>query len=263
MWIPSTEPWEDQNKRVSLSDEIVPFSAVSVLVHNHTNRATKSNLFLWIHIRHRDFAFWTTSRFLVSGSIVSSHTDPCRYTDLTLPSSNVDQIVIRTNGDLFALPIAGPTGQLYVRPVKGSERYTFKSTKLKCHKWEVGVGSDLKVRGVVLRLRSVREVPSDDGSGGRRDARRCVWAECLLAVEGSSRGHRGGERGARAFSGRTSPEDPEHGVQSHRLRDSGHGIEVRHRARSDRVVMAPAAFGTCFPSERSFPSSCRAPSCRR
>ena len=245
MWIPSTEPWEDQNKRVSLSDEIVPFSAVSVLVHNHTNRATKSNLFLWIHIRHRDFAFWTTSRFLVSGSIVSSRTDPCRYTDLTLPSSNVDQIVIRTNGDLFALPIAGPTGQLYVRPVKGSERYTFKSTKLKCHKWEVGVGSDLKVRG------------------GRRDARRCVWAECLLVVEGSSRGHRGGERGARAFSGRTSPEDPEHGVQSHRLRDSGHGIEVRHRARSDRVVMAPAAFGTCFPSERSFPSSCRAPSCRR
>ena len=152
---------------MSLSDEIVPFSAVSVLVHNHTNRATKSNLFLWIHTRHRDFAFWTTSRFLVSGSIVSSRTDPCRYTDLTLPSSNVDQIVIRTNGDLFALPIAGPTGQLYVRPVKGSERYTFKSTKLKCHKWEVGVGSDLKVRGVVLLMTGAEDGEMRVGACGR------------------------------------------------------------------------------------------------
>ena len=64
-----------------------------------------------------------------------SDSDPCKYSDISLPSSNVDQVVVRTNGSLFAVPVAGPTGQLYIRPVKGTERYTHNSVKLNCHKY--------------------------------------------------------------------------------------------------------------------------------
>lgn len=64
-------------------------------------------------------------------------TDTCRYTDVSLPSSNVDQVMVKTNGTLFAVPVAGPTGQLYVRPVCGTERYTHNAQRLNCHKYAV------------------------------------------------------------------------------------------------------------------------------
>lgn len=48
---------------------------------------------------------------------------------------------MKTNGELFALPINGPTGQLYVRPVRGSERFTHKVPRLNCHRYVLEVSS--------------------------------------------------------------------------------------------------------------------------
>lgn len=89
---------------------------------------------LWICTNLRGYVFSTRNHLLVLFLEVS-HADPCKYSDISLPSSNVDQVVVRTNGKLFAVPVAGPTGQLYIRPVKGTERYTHKSVKLSCHKY--------------------------------------------------------------------------------------------------------------------------------
>lgn len=91
-------------------------------------------ILVWICTNLLGYVFSTRNLLLVLFLEVS-HADPCKYSDISLPSSNVDQVVVRTNGKLFAVPVAGPTGQLYIRPVKGTERYTHKSVKLNCHKY--------------------------------------------------------------------------------------------------------------------------------
>lgn len=87
----------------------------------------------------------------------------CRYTDVSLPSSNVDQVMVKTNGTLFAVPVAGPTGQLYVRPVCGTERYTHNAQRLNCHKYD-WIGIRDKIRGIFLFVRPVQLVDADDRS---------------------------------------------------------------------------------------------------
>ena len=42
---------------------------------------------------------------------------------------------MRTNGDFFALPINGASGQLYIRPVRGYERFTQRVPRLVCHRY--------------------------------------------------------------------------------------------------------------------------------
>ena len=89
----------------------------------------------WIHSNHQGSDFLTPSHSKVSQIECLLFLDVCKYTDIPLPSSNVDQVIVKSNGIFFAVPVSGPTGQLYVRPVVGTERYTHKALKLSCHKY--------------------------------------------------------------------------------------------------------------------------------
>ena len=119
----------------SLHTREIPSSILGIVILLPFVLILISGLFLlWICTNPLGYVFSTRNHLLVLFLEVS-HADPCKYSDISLPSSNVDQVVVRTNGKLFAVPVAGPTGQLYIRPVKGTERYTHKSVKLNCHKY--------------------------------------------------------------------------------------------------------------------------------
>lgn len=67
--------------------------------------------------------------------------DPCNYWDLELPVSNVDQVIVKCNSKFFGVPIRASTGQLLVKPVKGSERITFKTPKIMAHRCPINAFS--------------------------------------------------------------------------------------------------------------------------
>ena len=134
--------------------------------------------------------------------------------------------MVKTNGTLFAVPVAGPTGQLYVRPVCGTERYTHNAQRLNCHKYD-RTGIAIQIRSVVLFVRSVQLVDADDGSRRRGDSRRVMCPSHDVALECSQRRRDGGRLGAGSRVGGSSSEDRDHGVQPSSERHHRNGIEVR------------------------------------